>query len=192
MYIDNIVRGVNPLKPLLAEVKGSGPIGQLASRYQHEDEYAELRKNPEFIATLTALQNADVAMLAAGKLIKEEKGRLVVGRTGQPGGFDRLDADETTFIRHLAQARVELTQAERKCREATVEEQLFTRRQLIDSIAGKLIDLNYNLKAIHPNALVKVVRLAAEMEADRTTATATTKAAATGGASRGKTRNGGV
>ena len=66
MYIDNIVSGVNPLKPIMAkDSRGRGVIGQLAQRYEQEEAYAALRQKPDFITMIETQHKADTAILAA-------------------------------------------------------------------------------------------------------------------------------
>ena len=183
MYIDHcIIHGIHPLKEFMAtDDKGRGSLGQLAARYRENENLAPLRDDPNFLAMLEKLYDADKAILEAAQLIKEENGRLAVGKPREPGDFKMLGKDEMAFFGHLAQARVSLVAACRKCMDVPAELAAvvvpikgitldtpvkntgYIKTQLIGPIEWQLNKLRDKIHAIHPQALIKIESLAQEI-----------------------------
>ena len=83
-----------------------------------------------------------------------------MGKPGKPDNFDALDEGETAFFTQLAQARVALVSASKKCREAAAGMQRHELNRMIDPIEWQLAELRHKVHGIHPHALIKVERLA--------------------------------
>ncbi len=165
MYIDDKRAGYNPFWSAMdANAKGAGKLGQDASHYHNHDDYESLRKNENFVAAITAMNNADHAMVEAGKMIEKDGHRLHVGPKGMPRNFDELDPKEKAFLKLLAQARVELTEALEQFKLANQASNHLLSNNIVPWVDRSVTEFDKNLKDIDAAVLSKVEDLAADMQ----------------------------
>ena len=174
MYIDNNRVGENPLKDFLNNGASFGKLGRDAEQYRNEKRYLYLRKDPDFIAAIQAMHNADVEIKQAGHMIfRDEKStsptkRLYVGVETVRRDLNNLTENEALFFEHLAKARVELVAALERFQTANANDKTADKDKkisydIIPWTRGSLENLDNAILKMGANVLNHIEDLAAHM-----------------------------